>query len=443
MVKTCRKRNYYFRIIIMSLKNIRNFIVILTLLLLSFGFGFRFGQSDSEDKSNVTKNIDIEGKTSAKITKVDFSLFWDVWDRLNRYYIDKSKLNAQNMVYGAVSGMVAALEDPYTVFLPPDQNKETKDDLGGKFEGIGAQLGIKDKKIVVIAPLKSSPAESAGLKSGDWILKVDGKETAGWTLPEAVSKIRGQKGTKVMLSIMHKDASVSSEIAVVRDQIKVPSVEWEVKNVRCNQENSNQCKIVPSPCEDCQKVAYLKLTRFGDQTNDEWNKAVAEIIKLTGPDNTSTIIGLIFDLRNNPGGYLSGSVFIASEFLKDGTVVIQESYQEQKETYNVNRKGKLLTIPMVVLINKGSASASEIVAGALQERGRAKLVGETTFGKGSIQEAQELENGAGIHITTAKWLLPSGKWINGSGIDPDIKAEEGVDENLDPQLDKAAEVLLK
>lgn len=412
----------------MNLKTIRNIFLVLALLVLSFGTGYRAGITGVGQ--NFIQNTPLVGNTPTKPNAVDFSLFWDVWDRVNRYYIDKKAIDYQKMVYGAITGMVSSLGDPYTVFLPPDQNKEAKDDLSGKFEGIGAQLGVKDKKIVVVAPLKGTPAEKAGLKPSDWIVKVDDKETAGWTLPEAVAKIRGPKGSSVKLTILHKDDTKPVDVSVARDTINVASVEWEEKNVK-------------KECNDCDKVIYLKLSRFGDQTTDEWNKAVGEInSKLQTAD--SKIKGLVFDLRNNPGGYLSGSVFIASEFLKDGNVVIQESVAGGKQTYNVERKGKLTDIPMVVIINKGSASASEIVAGALGVRGRAKLVGETTFGKGSIQEAQELASGAGIHITTAKWLLPNGKWINGSGIDPDVKAENdeaAPDEDL--QLEKAIETLVK
>lgn len=403
----------------MQLKTIRNLFLSVSLLVLTFGAGYRFGR-EGKGGEIISSTIDIRGRQATPSAAVDFALFWDVWERMNRYYIDRKALDPQKMVYGAISGMVASLGDPYTVFLPPDQNKETKDDLGGRFEGIGAQLGVKDKKIVIISPLKGSPAEKEGLRTGDWIVKVDGEETTSWTLPQAVSKIRGRKGTKVSLTILHKDASSSSDISVTRDTIKVASVEWEVKNG---------------------KVVYLKLGRFGDTTTDEWIKAVDQISALIAKSK-GEIKGLVLDLRNNPGGYLSGSVFIASEFLPDGVVVLQESAARAKQTYEVNRKGKLLSIPMVVLINKGSASASEIVAGALKDRRRAKLVGETSFGKGSIQEAQELAQEAGIHITVAKWLLPSGTWINGSGIEPDIKIEN--DENnpdSDLQLEKAIESL--
>lgn len=425
----------------LKLIRVRNIAVVLSLVIFSFGMGLNIGAKQAQNNPFLLPVLDISGKTSEKVTGVNFSQFWEVWDRLNRYYIDKKAIDARKMVYGAISGMVGALGDPYTIFLPPEQNKEAKDDLSGKLEGIGVQLGVKEKRIIVIAPLKGTPAEKAGMRAGDFIQKVDGVDTADWTLPYAVSKIRGPKGTSVKLTVYHKNATASSELNVIRDSIQVASVEWNIRNFRCNNSNSN-CKGEKEECPGCIKLVYLKLSRFGDQTTEEWIKNINAIKEMT--DKDGSIKGMIFDLRNNPGGYLTGSVFIASEFLKDGVVVIQENVKTGRQNYNVNRKGKLYDIPLVVLANKGTASAGEIVAGALKERNRAKLVGETTFGKGSIQEAQELSDGAGIHITTSKWLLPSGKWINSTGVEPDIKIENNIDKpDEDLQLEKAAETLLK
>lgn len=408
----------------MNLIKIRNFIIVLTVLVVTFGAGVQYGQN--RDFSFLSPKTAVVNTDPPVTQTADFGIFWDVWKRLQDSYIDKKALDVQKMVYGAVSGMVEALGDPYTVFLPPTQNKETKDSLGGHFEGIGAQLGIKDKKIIVVAPLKGTPAEKAGVKAGDWIVKVEGKETVNWTLPETVSAIRGQKGTKVVLSLVHKGEEKPVEVSVMRDTIKVPSVEWSFKT------------------DPKGKVIYLKLSQFGDQTQDEWNKSVKEILNALKDDNSKQIKGLILDLRNNPGGYLSGAVYIGSEFLSDGVVVIQETSDGKKNNFDVNRTGQLTEIPMVVLVNKGSASASEIVAGALYDRKRARLVGETTFGKGSIQDVQELKGGAGLHITVAKWLLPSGKWINGSGISPEIEVEnDETKPDDDLQLTKAIEVLVK
>lgn len=414
------------------MKAVRNGIFALAFLILAFGTGYQTGvrKTLTASPAGNPTNVTVNGKSPpSSVSAVDFSLFWDVWNRLGTHYVDKSVIVPQKMIYGAISGMVSSLDDPYTVFLPPSQNKESKEDLNGKFEGIGAQLGVKDKKIVIIAPLKDSPAQKAGLNAGDWIVKVDGKDAINWTLPEAVSKIRGPKGSTVKLTIVHETASKSADIVVTRDTINVASVEWEEMG----------CKEGDKPTTAC-KVEYIKLGRFGDQTNEEWDKAVDKV--LSASTQSSGVKGLVLDLRNNPGGYLMSSIYVASEFLSDGTVVTQEDASGKKQPFAVDRKGKLLKIPLVVLINKGSASASEIVAGALSDRGRAKLVGETSFGKGSVQEVQELADGAGIHITVAKWLLPSGTWINGKGIEPGVKIENDVarpDEDL--QLRKAIEML--
>lgn len=406
----------------MKLKTLRNIIFIVSLLILSGGIGYNLGQKNSLSEQTATPaSYNIINQNVPPGKSLDFTLFWTVWDKLQQSFFDRTVLDAQKMFYGAISGMVSSLGDPYTVFLTPSQNKETKDELGGLFEGIGAQLGIKDKKIVVIAPLPDTPAQKAGLKAGDWILKINGKDTANITLPEAVNLIRGPKGTTVALTILHDNADKPVDYTIIRDTIVVKSVEVSFKN----------------------NVAVLKLSRFGDGTNDEWDKAVAQITQKPG------VKGLVLDLRNDPGGYLSGSVYIGSEFLDAGAVVIQEDANKQRQFYNVDRPGKLLKMPVVVLINKGSASAAEIVAGALQDRKRAKLVGENSFGKGTIQNAEDLGQGAGLHVTVAKWLTPSGRWINGTGLTPDYKVD--MDEkNLpagqagpdkDPQLEKALELL--
>lgn len=428
----------------MSLKLLRNSIIAAIFLVIAFGTGYRVGNaSGKNDAPGIPASSAVTGKTVEDAPTVDFSLFWDVWDRVGESYVDKASLDPKRMVYGAISGMVAALDDPYTVFLPPDQNKESKEDLSGKFEGIGAQLGIKEKKIVVIAPLKDSPAQKAGIRPGDWIVKVDDKETMNWTLPQTVSKIRGPKGTEVRLTILHEEASKSTELSVRRDTINVASVEWEKKVVRCVGSDEKKCEEIKEPCPDCQQVVYLKLGRFGDQTNEEWDKAVDEITRLIAQSGKQ-VKGLVLDLRNNPGGYLSGSVYIASEFLSDGTIVTQKYTDGHEQVFTVNRKGRLLTIPMIVLVNKGSASASEIVAGALKDRGRSALIGETTFGKGSIQEVQELRDGAGVHITVAKWLLPSGTWINGKGLTPETIVEnDDANPEKDTQLEQAIQEILK
>lgn len=417
----------------MNLQRVRNIIIVLTFILISGTAGFWLGARKIEVNSEG-KLINVDVPPSRDI---DFSLFWDVWQRLERSYIDKTKLVPEQMVYGAISGMVESLGDPYTVFLPPKEQKEAKEELGGTFEGIGAQLGMKDKKIIVVAPLAGMPAEKAGIKTGDWIVKVDGVEIAGWSVPEAVNKIRGSKGTVVILTILHEGEQKTIDVSITRGTILVRSVEWD----KTYWKNEDRFKK-DNNCQTCPSLAYLKLSRFGDQTSSEWNQAVSEIRR---EFDSNQIRGVILDLRNNPGGYLQGAVFITSEFLKPGLVVVQQEYNDgRRETFSVVRQGKLIDIPLLVLINKGSASASEIVAGALRDYDQAKLVGEKSFGKGSIQEAQDLLGGSGLHVTIARWLLPKGDWINSKGVSPDVEVSlDEKDPTYDTQLEEAANLLLK
>ncbi len=417
----------------MNLIRIRKVLLCIGFLLLAGYIGFRIGQGKI-----IKTVITTVPQPSAIVTnqspppnrEVDFAIFWDVWAKLEQKYLDKKALDPQKMVYGAVSGMVASLGDPYTVFLPPTENAGFKDDLNGTFEGIGAQLGSKDDKIIVIAPLKGQPAEKAGILPGDWIMKVNDEDTIGWTVPQAVNKIRGPQKSQVKLTIMHENETTPVELTLTRDRITVKSVEFELKTYK-----SDVCKQ-----KACPNIVYIKLSRFGDQTTSEWNSAVSEAISSFRSTNKPN--GLVLDLRNNSGGYFQGAITVASEFLRNGIVVAQENSDGSKETFPANRNGSLLEVPMVVLINKGSASAAEIVAGALKDHKRAKLIGETSFGKGSVQSPEELKDGSGVHITTARWILPNGDWINGKGIAPDIEVKSSTG-SADLQLERAIEELTK
>jgi len=414
-----------------------NILLGLSLVIFLFGTGYKIGEYRANQTKIELPNYNIVNAptniSESKNTKnIDFSLFWQAWERVEQKFVDKKKLEPQKMFYGAIKGMVASLEDPYTFFLTPDENKQSKDDLGGKFEGIGAQLGLKDNRVIVIAPLKDSPAEKVGVVAGDYINQVDGNFTKSMTLNQTVSKIRGEKGTKVKLII--ERGKKEMEKTIIRDVIKITSVEL-------SKEKLTECQ------NNCVEVAYLKLNQFGENTNDEWDVAVELIAKQW---KNKEINGMVLDLRNNPGGYLESSVHLAGEFLPFGTVVVkQESTVSENRTYKVLRAARLPDIPVVILINRGSASASEILSGALRDHKRAKLVGEKSFGKGSVQEALDLDKGAGLHVTVAKWILPNGDWIMGKGIEPDIKIENKITEGNtltkqnDSQLQKAIELLVK
>ncbi len=388
--------------------------------LVSLLIGWQLGQNDitiERLNSQSLPKIQIESKRPADIADVDMTQFWNVWRIASTKYIEKDKVTGQKLIEGATAGLIEALDDPYSVYLTKSQNEDSKEDLNGRFEGVGMQLGFnKDKQLIVVSPITSSPAEKAGIRAGDKIWFIDEKDTIGLSLPEAVEKIRGEKGTKVKLKIQHETSTELTDIEITRDTIIVKSV--EVKMIENN------------------TIAHVKINRFGDTTKSEWDEAVRTI-------NSQNIKKVALDVRNNPGGYLDTAEYINSDFI-NGVVVQQENYLGERRKATSSHAQRLAGVQVVGLINKGSASASEIVAGGLQDTGKAKLVGEQSFGKGTIQEVEDLSGGAGLHITTAKWLLPSGKWIHKEGLKPDIevkRTEEDILANKDPQLDKAVELL--
>ena len=398
----------------------RRFIVTVVFMGLAGYAGFLIGNQKLKIEFVNWRPAVILNKALPAKKEVDFANFWLVWDKVAATYVDKSALDPQKMIDGAVVGMVAAIGDPYTVYLPFKENKASKEDLGGAFEGVGLQLGFKDNRLAVITPLEGTPAMKAGVKSGDLIVRIkDDKKgvdrsTEGITLPEAVELIRGAKGTKVELTLMRDEAKDFIKVNLTRDTIVVKSVTIEWKD----------------------KIALIKLNRFGDRTQEEWAEAIDKI--------TADTKGIVLDLRNNPGGYLDGSVYLSGEFLPAGKLVVTQRYGDGEQIENkVARNGRLLQTPLVVLINEGSASAAEIMAGALQDWRRAKIVGVKSFGKGSVQQPEDLPGGAGLHVTVAKWLRPSGEWIDKIGITPDVEIkipEDASNSADDIQLNKALEM---
>jgi len=382
--------------------------------------GYRLGQNE-KTVSTGTGNLPFE-----------MSLLNQVKSRLKNVYLDKDKIVDEKLMYGAIGGMVAALDDPYTVFLPPTENKSANEDLAGEFGGVGISLGYKDKNLAVMTPLSKTPAEKAGVLAGDIILKIVDKakgvdrDTAGISLTEAVELIRGKIGTEVTLKMFREGKKEAYDVTLKRENIVVPSIELEWKT------------------KDNQKIAWIKLSKFSERLYVEWPEIVAKIVAEKSKANFG---GIVLDLRNNPGGYLQASVMVGSDFLKEGVVVKQESGNGETETYTVDKsRMKLLGEKLVVLVNGGSASASEILAGALKDYNRAKLVGEKTFGKGTVQEPQDFSDGSGLHVTIARWLLPSGKNIHLEGVMPDVEVKyeepKDSDNQADNQLDKAIEILL-
>lgn len=395
-----------------------NRFLVLAFILVFFA-GWQLGFSGFQLNLRLNPpGITIENKNPPSGI-IDFSLLWDVIDQINKDYLFRP-VDATKLLYGAISGLVEALGDPYTSFLDPKENEQFSSSLEGIYEGIGAEIGIRSDQLMIIAPLEGSPAKAAGVRSGDKILEIDGTSTVGISIFEAVSKIRGEAGTEVVLTLQREKGD-SFKTPIVRDRIKVKSVSWEAKG---------------------NGIFYIRVSRFGKDTNSEWDSAVGEI-----KNQTSSIKGIVLDVRSNPGGYLSGAVYLSSEFLGKGTVVIQMDSSGGKNPLSVQSTANnhaFAGVSVTVLIDGGSASASEILAAALQERAGAKLIGEKSFGKGTVQDAVDFGDGSGLHLTVAKWLTPSSVWVHEKGLEPDFEVElteEDIDKDRDPQLDKALELL--
>ncbi len=394
---------------------LKHYAIVLVLLIATFGLGFVSGEGKLKISSG---KLEINHGTQPN-GSADYSLLWDALDLLNTKYVDRP-LDQQKLMYGAVQGLVAAAGDPYTVFFDPNEAKAFTEQLQGSFSGIGAEVGVKDDQIVVIAPLDESPAQKAGLVPDDAILKIDGTSTQGMTVDEAVSKIRGQAGTSVKLTILSKNQKSPKEITIVRAKIEIKSVKLETKEV------------------NGKKIAVIKLSQFGDDTRGLLDKTIDSVL-------TGNYSGVVLDLRNNPGGYLETAVSTIANWVGPDQVAVKEIGNDKSEKDSLTAGvARLKGLKTVILVNGGSASASEIVAGALQDYKAATIVGEKTFGKGSVQVLQSLKGDTEIKVTIAKWFTPLRRGIDKTGLEPDIKVELTADDitnKRDPQMDKALDLL--
>lgn len=389
--------------------------IILVVFIFALGWHVGAGQSRQGQTTFATEKQMGQGIGS---DKVDMQLFWDVWGLLAGRYVDPNALDYKNMIYGAIRGMVFSLGDPYTTFLTPKENREFQESMNGTLEGIGAELTLRDGLITVVSPLKGSPAKLAGIQPEDVILKVNDEDVQDFTLEQVVMKIRGPKGTKVKLTLGRKGESEPFDVEIVRQTININSVEWKMVD----------------------NIAHIELNQFGGKTKEEFTKAISEIL-LKRPK------GIVLDLRYNGGGYLDGAVDIVSEFVEKGKVVsVKKRNSEEDEVIYVTGKARVAKVPLVVLINKGSASASEIVAGAIRDSGRGITIGETSFGKGTVQEVENLIDGSSLRVTIAKWYTPNNVNISVVGITPDIEVVRTIEDikaSRDPQLDAALDYLKK
>ncbi len=401
--------------------------------VIAYGIGVNSAASRASQAtlagSNPTSTtvLGIGGKPPAgTVASADFQQFWDLWTLLQQKYY-KKPLDEKKMLYGAMQGLAASTGDPYTLFFEPQLAQEFNDQLQGKFDGIGAEIGMKDGQLQIVAPLPETPADKAGLLAGDAILAINASSTDSMPVDQAVSLIRGVKGTTVKLNIGRisttkgadgkpKQTVKQFDVTLTRDTIVVKSVKtsW------------------PKP-----GIAEIQITSFDASAGKEFAKAVDEVLAKDPK-------GLILDLRNDPGGFLDQATAVAGEWLGDGLVVSERRQGEIVDEYHGTGDSRLKDMPTIVLVNGGSASASEIVAGALQDDGMAKLVGTKTFGKGSVQEYSDLKDGTAVKITVAEWLTPKGRFINTIGIEPNVTVDRTEDDyhaNRDPQLDKALELL--
>ena len=398
-------------------KKLLSLTFIFAILAIGMGAGFIVGKSSIAGQATlgIREFTDIS-KIFSK--KPSLSLLEEGINIIDAKYADRDDINKDDLFYGAMSGMLKALNDPYSVFLEPQDTKIFQEDVGGIFEGIGAEIGIRDETLTVISPLKDNPAEKAGVKAGDKILYVDGEDTAGISLDKAVQIIRGKKGSTVVLTISREDLEDNLEISVVRDTIKIPNIEW-------NKEGDD--------------IAYIAFSHFTETAAADFENVAHEILQ-------SDSKRIILDLRNNPGGFLEIAVDIAGWFMEPEEIVLIEERRRESNTksYKTSGSAALSDFPLVVLINEGSASAAEILAGALRDNRGISLIGGTTFGKGSVQELVNLSDGSSIKITIAKWLTPNGTSIEDNGLAPDIVVEmtqEIFDTDGDVQLQRAIEVV--
>lgn len=389
-------------------------LVILSLMLLlgSFLSGFVVGGIYYSNKALSSQNQEVE----REISKSKLDLLEDVLNQVETSYVEKPK--KQKLINGAIDGLLKALDDPYTRHLRKKAFHEFQEQTSGHFGGVGIELGMRDDHLTVVAPIRNTPAERAGVQAGDIITTINDRSTKGMSIQEAVELIRGEPGTKVTLG-MQRNGKEQFKVTLVRDEIKVPNVTGKVL--------------------DDKRVGYVMIHSFNEETGKDL-KAEIDSLKAKG------IQGLILDLRNNPGGLLTEAVNVANLFIKSGPIVKVKSRTGQTETYSANATADD-KLPLVILVNKGSASASEIVAGAVQDSGRGVIIGERTFGKGSVQQVIQLKDGSALVLTVAKYLTPKGRSLNKRGVNPDIEVK--VDKKQlhklsgkdDPQLNKAIEVI--
>ena len=414
-----------------------SYIVFLTAVIFMGITTFYFGYLEGRAHPKLIAVENICNINSSQKDQINFGVFWEAWDLIKKDYLKGDEAADKNLVYGAITGLVNSLGDPNTIFLPPEDSKKFEEDVNGSFGGIGAEIGIKNKQLVIVAPLEGSPAEKSGLKAGDKILAIDEKGTEGIDVNSAVKKIRGEIGKEVILLILREEWESPKEIKITRAVIEIPTLKWNYIEKETKGIFQQEAKDLIE--KSGKQIARLELYSFNQNAPIVFYKAALMVL-------IGKVDGIILDLRNNPGGYLEIANHLAGWFLDKGDIIVKEKFRSGEEVvFRANGNGALKNIPIVILVNKGSASASEILAGALRANLKTKLIGINTYGKGTVQELKSLSDNSNIKLTIANWELPDGSIITEDGIKPDIEvkiSEEDAKNNHDTQLEKAIEVLI-
>ena len=358
----------------------------------------------------------------------------EAWSVILNDYVDKDKIDQNALSSSAIKAMLESIHDPYAAYFDAAEFKTIKQmNVQGTYGGIGAMVTIKDGQVTVIAPITGTPAEKAGIKPGDKILTIDGNSTQGMSLEEAVLKVQGNPGTKVTLEVLHQGEGIPITLVITREEVNLPSVYPEIGNTTSTPSTTQAPTVTPLP----NGIAVITITYFSERTGDETVSALKSVL-------ASGAKGIVLDLRDNPGGILDSAVTVSSQFLKQGIVLYALDSSGKKETWDVKPGGLATDMPLAVLVNGNSASASEVVAGALQDYGRAPLIGNQTFGKGSVNHFRQLSDGSAIYISIGRWYTPNGRQIEGNGLTPDIvvtRTEQDIQQGKDPQLDRAIEYI--
>jgi len=379
-------------------------------------------------------NINIPSLQGPTATPQQLGVIDEAWNAILNDYVDKDKVDLDALSSSAIKAMLESIHDPYAAYFDAAEFKKIEQmSVQGIYGGIGAMVAIKDGQLTVIAPIAGTPAEKAGIKPGDKILGIDGNSTAGMSLEEAVLKVQGDPGTKVTLQVLHQGEETPITLVITREEINLPSVYPEIGNVTSTPSATPSPPVTPLPSG----IAVITITYFSERTGDEITSALRDVLARGAK-------GIVLDLRDNPGGILDSAVTVASQFLKQGIVLYALDSSGEKQTWDVKPGGLATDLPLAVLVNGNSASASEVVAGALQDYGRAPLIGNQTFGKGSINHFRQLSDGSAIYISIEHWYTPNGRQIEGNGLTPDIvvnTTEQDIQQGKDPQLDRAIEYI--